>query len=240
MRRGMISGRKLSSNDHVRLGVSSRYRYNGALLLHRAARSVGWKMPSSVSSWPCRWDEKGSRCVVSSCGTLLLNSRNKRIGALEGRIQVRLQRLDDSKSRRDAKVFTFRLASCLAPKSIPSEPTGVYPAHSCRSWYQWCLYWALLFSSALLCCWICCSLDVSIIIVNVSSLRISKVVSCRRVNCSVEKRVVGTNLLYFFLSVPWENQHLFYITLRGLPGTVLQLKNLTYPSDKSYIVTKKT
>ena len=81
---------------------------------------------------------------------------------------------------------------------------------------------------------------VSIIIVNVSSLRISKVVSCRRVNCSVEKRVVGTNLLYFFLSVPWENQHLFYITLRGLPGTVLQLKNLTYPSDKSYIVTKKT
>ena len=238
MRRGMISGRKLSSYDHVRLGVSSRYRYNGALLLHRAAWSVGWKMLSSLSCWPCRCDGKGSRCVVSSCGALLLNSRNKRIGALEGRIQVRLQRLDDSKSRRDAKVFTFRLASCLAPKSIPSEPTGVYPAHSCRSWYQWCLYWALLFSSALLCCWICCSLDHhrQCFIVFV----FADFESCRRVNCSVEKRVVGTNLLYFFLSVPWENQHLFYITLRGLPGTVLQLKNLTYPSDKSYIVTKKT
>ena len=153
----MISGRKLSSNDHVRLGVSSWHRYNGALLLHRAAWSVGWKMLSSVSCWPCRWDEKGSRCVVSSCGTLLLNSRNKRMGTLEGRIQARLRPLDDSKSRRDAKVFTSsRLASCLAPKSIPSEPTDAYPAHLCRSWHQWCVYWALLLSSALFCYWICC------------------------------------------------------------------------------------
>ena len=52
--------------------------------------------------------------------------------------------------------------------------------------------------------------------------------SCRSVHCAVDKRRLGTILLYFFISVPWENQHLFDISLRGFPSTVLLLKTLTW------------